>query len=115
MDLLDTLVAEETWGKSDASSKSDASTASARAAESSKVLSSAGQVFLNIKKVFKRCSNLTRGKTLLALHSVFTRVLTAYAAKLHLRAEAAGKVLADSKRQNAAEAGAYTRPLFSST
>jgi len=36
MDLLDTLVAEETWGKSDASSKSDASTASGRAAESSK-------------------------------------------------------------------------------
>ena len=52
------------------------------------MLSSAGQVFLNIKKVFKRCSNLTRGKTLLALHAVFTRVLTAYAAKLHLRAEA---------------------------
>lgn len=50
-----------------------------------KTLASAGQVFLDIKKVLKRCSALTRGGTLFALSQVFQRVLRHYAAKLQQR------------------------------
>jgi hypothetical protein len=76
-------------------------------ASSGEVLASAGQVFLNIKKVLRRCSNLTRGKTLLRLHGVFSRVLKAYAEKLMTRAAAAGKSLEDLKKKDASEAGLY--------
>jgi hypothetical protein len=68
---------------------------------SGEVLGSAGAVFLNIKKVFKRCSNLTKGKPLLALHGAFSRVLRAYAAALRQNAEDAGSFLRDvSKHSN---------------
>ena len=50
-----------------------------------KVLSSASQVFLNIKKVLKRGSGLTRGASLFALGTVFTRVLKLYATRLAQR------------------------------
>ena len=116
MDMLDTLVVEETWGKvsglgGDAEVAGQSSSSmggdggggggggggstvgGAGSSSSGEVLTSAGQVFLNIKKVFRRCSNLTRGKTLLALHAVFTRVLKAYASKLNTRAQSAGKFL----------------------
>ena len=59
------------------------------------VLQSAGAMFLNIKKVFKRCSNLTKGKPLLALHGAFSRVLRAYASALSDRAKDAGVYLKD--------------------
>merc|ERR1712159_106554 len=53
------------------------------------ILSSALSVFLNVKKVFKRCSNLTRGRTLFAVHEVFLQLLSAYAKTLRERAQAA--------------------------
>ena len=59
------------------------------------MLGSAGAVFLNVKKVFKRCSGLTKGKPLLALHGAFSRVLRAYAAVLARNAEDAGSFLRD--------------------
>ena len=65
---------------------------------SGEVLGSAGAVFLNVKKVFKRCSGLTKGKPLLALHGAFSRVLRAYAAVLARNAEDAGSFLRDVKR-----------------
>jgi hypothetical protein len=55
---VEALLAAETWS-------GDESTMSAPGAP--KVLGSASQVFLNIKKVLKRCSALTRGATLFAL------------------------------------------------
>jgi len=64
---------------------------------SGEVLGSAGAVFLNVKKVFKRCSGLTKGKPLLALHGAFSRVLRAYAAVLARNAEDAGSFLRDVK------------------
>ena len=67
---------------------------------SGEVLGSAGAVFLNIKKVFKRCSNLTKGKPLLALHGGFSRVLRAYAAALRQNAEDAGSFLRDVSKQS---------------
>ena len=99
LDQLDALVADETWGGASSAESGGVDSAVAKAKEGTagEVLHSAGQVFLNIKKVFRRCSNLTRGKTLLALHGVFSRVLKVYAEKLKSRAVAAGKSLADLK------------------
>ena len=75
---------------------------------SGEVLGSAGAVFLNIKKTFKRCSGLTKGKPLLALHGAFSRVLRAYAAALSRNAEDAGAYLRDVRgsRRNAPRDGA---------
>lgn len=70
------------------------------------ILASSTSVFLNIKKVFKRCSNLTRGKTLFAVHQVFVQVLIAYARALIDRASLAASMVMDSRRpeeQRAAE------------
>ena len=53
------------------------------------ILSSALSVFLNVKKVFKRCSNLTTRSTLFAVHEVFLQLLSAYAKTLRERAQAA--------------------------
>jgi hypothetical protein len=55
---VEALLAAETWS-------GDESTMASPGAP--KVLGSASQVFLNIKKVLKRCSALTRGATLFAL------------------------------------------------
>jgi len=117
MEFLDALVAEETWGKR-ADESTEGSSAPARAipaathasgATHGEVLASAGQVFLNIKKVFKRCSNLTRGKALFALHGVFSRVIRSYAGKLIDRVELAGKILSDvrGRRDEGEIAGEY--------
>ena len=117
MEFLDALVAEETWGKR-ADESTEGSSTPARAipaathasgATHGEVLASAGQVFLNIKKVFKRCSNLTRGKALFALHGVFSRVIRSYAGKLIDRVELAGKILSDvrGRRDEGEIAGEY--------
>jgi len=66
-----------------------------------KILSSALSVFLNVKKVFKRCSNLTRGRTLFAVHEVFLQLLTAYAKTLRERAQAACASAIDQRRPEA--------------
>ena len=71
-----------------------------------KILSSATSVFLNIKKVFKRCSTLTRGKTLYTIHTVFTQLLINYARALSMRLAAATTSAVDTRRtedQRAAE------------
>ena len=73
---------------------------------SGEVLGSARAVFLNIKKVFKRCSGLTKGKPLLALHGAFSRVLRAYAAVLSKNAEDAGAYLRDVRSRRNARDGA---------
>ena len=73
---IEALLTGETWS-------GDESTMAAPGAP--KVLGSASQVFLNIKKVLKRCSALTRGATLYALSQVFQRVLKLYATRLAAR------------------------------
>ena len=73
---LEALLAAETW-QADAGAMANP--------DAPKVLSSASQVFLNIKKVLKRGSGLTRGSGLLALGLVFGRVLRLYAARLAQR------------------------------
>jgi hypothetical protein len=73
---IEALLANETWS-------GDAASMAAPGAP--KVLASASQVFLNIKKVLKRCSALTRGATLFALGQVFQRVLKMYASRLAAR------------------------------
>ena len=121
MEFLDALVAEETWGRradattgassasSSTSSRAISNAARAPDATHGEVLASAGQVFLNIKKVFRRCSNLTRGKALFALHGVFSRVIRSYAGKLIDRVELSGKILSDvrGKRDEGEIAGEY--------
>jgi hypothetical protein len=67
-ELLDELVSKETW-------QVDAGATTA-------VLGSATALFLNIKKVLKRCSQLTRRETLFRLHQVFQKVLVAFAQRL---------------------------------
>jgi hypothetical protein len=46
------------------------------------VLGCAVALFLNIKKVLKRCSQLTRRETLFRLHQVFQKVLVSFAQRL---------------------------------
>ena len=99
--------AAEKNASSGSASASDASDPGARSAGDPSVssssssaaptLPSAARLFLHIKKVFRRCSNLTRGKPLLALHGAFVRVARAYAGRLVDRAEASGRFLADVK------------------
>eukprot|EP00899_Mesostigma_viride_P016160 jgi/Mesvir1/24545/Mv21883-RA.1 len=67
MQTLDRLITEETW--------------SAEGREN-RMLSSSTQLFLHIKRSFKRCSALTKAETLFQLSKVFQRVLKAYATKL---------------------------------
>ena len=79
--------AAEKNASSGSASASDASDPGARSAGDPSVssssssaaptLPSAARLFLHIKKVFRRCSNLTRGKPLLALHGAFVRVARA--------------------------------------
>jgi hypothetical protein len=69
-----------------------------------RILASATSVFLNIKKVFKRCSNLTRGKTLFAVHQVFVQVLIAYAKALNERIDVAALNATDARRPEAQRA-----------
>jgi hypothetical protein len=64
----------------------------------SNILASATSVFLNIKKVFKRCSNLTRGKTLYAIHQVFAQLLLGYARALTDRLSIAALNAVDARR-----------------
>lgn len=71
-----------------------------------RVLSSSTSVFLNIKKVFKRCSNLTRGKTLFAVHQLFVQVLIAYAKALSDRVSAAASTVIDARKTEAQRAAA---------
>jgi len=75
-ECVDALLAGETW-------QADAATMAMP--DAPKVLASASQVFLNIKKVLKRGSGLTRGGTLFSLAQVFARVLAAFAARLLAR------------------------------
>jgi len=69
METLDKLMQEETWSVEGTT-------------QGSKVLGSASALFLNIKKVLKRCSQLTRRETLFNLYKVFQRVLKAFGVKL---------------------------------
>ncbi len=73
---IEALLAAESW-------RGDEGAAAAPGAPA--VLSSAAAVFLNIKKVLKRCAALQRGATLHALALVFQRVLRLYAARLTAR------------------------------
>ena len=73
---VEALLASETWA-ADAGVMANP--------DAPKVLSSASQVFLNIKKVLKRGSGLTRGASLFALGTVFSRVLKLYATRLAQR------------------------------
>jgi len=79
MEQLDLLVMQETWEVDDASSN--------------KVLNSAAQIFLHIKRSLKRCSALTRNQTLFNLNKVFMRVLQAYATKLSNKLPKTGSTL----------------------
>ena len=115
--------AAEKNASSGSASASDASDPGARSAGDPSVssssssaaptLPSAARLFLHIKKVFRRCSNLTRGKPLLALHGAFVRVARAYAGRLVDRAEASGRFLADVKvkRDPARIADEYRAPI----
>eukprot|EP00241_Pyramimonas_parkeae_P017643 CAMPEP_0114299464 /NCGR_PEP_ID=MMETSP0059-20121206/12989_1 /TAXON_ID=36894 /ORGANISM="Pyramimonas parkeae, Strain CCMP726" /LENGTH=843 /DNA_ID=CAMNT_0001421941 /DNA_START=19 /DNA_END=2550 /DNA_ORIENTATION=+ len=67
-ELLDELVANETW--------------TVEENRDAKVLGMAPELFLNIKKVYKRCSQLTRRETLFLLYQVFQKVLRTFAQKM---------------------------------
>ena len=62
--------------------------------KSDKILISSGDMFMNIKKVFKRCANLARGQTLFDMFIAFQAVLETYAFKLNERAERAASAIA---------------------
>ena len=127
MEFVDELVAEETWGgpepeddsadpmkallrkQQTAKSRTDALRGGATEGQT---LPSAATLFLNVKKVLRRCSNLTRGKPLCALHAVFVKVLGAYADKLRKRCDAAGQLLrTDLKQKDPAKLSAEYRCL----
>ena len=114
MEFIDELIAEETWGGPEPEDDSaDPMKALLRKQQTAKnrvdalrggategqTLPSAATLFLNVKKVLRRCSNLTRGKPLCALHVVFVKVLGAYADKLRKRCDAAGQLLRTDLRQ----------------
>jgi len=82
-DQLDLSIRNETWAGDETNSK---------------ILSSATSVFLNIKKVFKRCSALTRGRTLFAIHTVFTQLLVNYSRALSARLATASRSAVDARR-----------------
>ena len=65
--------------------------------KSEKILISSGDMFMNIKKVFKRCANLARGQTLFDMFIAFQAVLETYAFKLNERAERAASAIANPR------------------
>ena len=65
--------------------------------KSDKILISSGDMFMNIKKVFKRCANLARGQTLFDMFIAFQAVLETYAFKLNERAERAASAIANPR------------------
>ena len=65
--------------------------------KSDKILISSGDMFMNIKKVFKRCANLARGQTLFDMFIAFQAVLETYAFKLNERAERALSAIANPR------------------
>ena len=65
--------------------------------KSDKILISSGDMFMNIKKVFKRCANLARGQTLFDMFIAFQAVLETYAFKLNERAERASSAIANPR------------------
>ncbi|XP_044498652.1 vacuolar protein sorting-associated protein 53 A-like isoform X1 [Mangifera indica] len=71
MENLEKLVQDETWDIEEASQNN--------------VLNSSMQLFLIIKRSLKRCSALTKSKTLFNLFKVFQKILKAYATKLFAR------------------------------
>ncbi|KAK3262239.1 HIT domain protein [Cymbomonas tetramitiformis] len=71
LEHLEKIIQEETWDVDDNTE--------------AKVLGSAAALFLNIKKVFKRCSQLTRRETLFNLYKVFQKILKMYSNKLIVR------------------------------
>ena len=114
MEFVDELIAEETWGGPEPEDDSaDPMKALLRKQQTAKnrvdalrggategqTLPSAATLFLNVKKVLRRCSNLTRGKPLCALHVVFVKVLGAYADRLRKRCDAAGQLLRTDLKQ----------------
>ena len=114
MEFVDELVSEETWGGPEPEDDSaDPMKALLRKQQTAQrrtdalqggttegqTLPSAATLFLNVKKVLRRCSNLTRGKPLCALHLVFVNVLTAYADRLRKRCDAAGTLLRTDMKQ----------------
>ncbi|CAN6465515.1 unnamed protein product [Victoria cruziana] len=68
MENLEKLIQDETWETEEGSQTN--------------VLSSSMQVFLIIRRSLKRCSALTKNKTLFNLFKVFQKILKAYATKL---------------------------------
>ena len=114
IEFVDELVSEETWGGPEPEDDSaDPMKALLRKQQTAQrrtdalqggttegqTLPSAATLFLNVKKVLRRCSNLTRGKPLCALHLVFVNVLTAYADRLRKRCDAAGTLLRTDMKQ----------------
>ncbi|KAJ8484465.1 hypothetical protein OPV22_016950 [Ensete ventricosum] len=71
MEHLEKLVQEETWETEEGSQTN--------------ILSSSMQIFLIIRRSLKRCSALTKSRTLFNLFEVFQRILKAYATKLYAR------------------------------
>ena len=65
--------------------------------KSDKILISSGDMFMNIKKVFKRCANLARGQTLFDMFIAFQAVLETYAFKLNERAERAASAITNPR------------------
>jgi len=82
LEALDTLVSKETWD--------------GQGSSSGRVLASAEQMFLHIKKVKDRCSQLSKGQTLFRMHEGLVKVLRTYAGKLsaHLPKTAGGAAIA---------------------
>jgi vacuolar protein sorting-associated protein 53 len=88
-------------GRSNSSTAINASTSSSAKNinnnNNSKILISSGDMFMNIKKVFKRCANLARGQTLFEMFTAFQVVLETYAFKLNERAERAAAAIANPR------------------
>eukprot|EP00906_Rhabdomonas_costata_P030131 RCo042538 len=74
-ETVEKLLSEETWGPSSADS-------SEGMVDNTEVLSSAVDLLIYIRGSLKRCSELSRGQTLCAMHKVWGKHLVSYATKV---------------------------------
>ena len=110
LDGIERGTRNETWGSADYEAAGEEKVSSDNTTSASnnpsnvpannkndKILISSGDMFMNIKKVFKRCANLARGQTLFDMFAAFQAVLETYAFKLNERTERAASAIASPR------------------
>ena len=106
LDGIERGTKNETWGSADYEAGGEGASENASSTpenmgptntKNDKILISSGDMFMNIKKVFKRCANLARGQTLFDMFLAFQAVLETYAFKLDERAERAASAIANPR------------------